>query len=252
VGRTAIRALRTFRDALRRGGPGGSIFSPGIPEYLQETMRFLIVLLPRLPPATYHMRRSPVPPIVVYTDAAFEPDDPRPAGLGACVYDPLAPVGHQWVVVSGETSPEVIGRWHARRQYIGQLEALAAVATYYTLADGAPLPDGSRSHALRGRDVIHYVDNFGALACLVKGDSRDPDIGRLAHVLSAILVSIRARPWMDYVRSAANIADLPSRFDIEGLWAFIPLPPSRHYGFKPLRFWDPIGCSYVSLMRELG
>eukprot|EP00962_Isochrysis_galbana_P016955 scaffold4854_cov131-Isochrysis_galbana.AAC.8 len=52
---------------------------------------------------------------------------------------------------------------------------------------------------------------------LVKGDSRDPDIGRLAHVLSAILVSIRARPWMDYVRSAANIADLPSRFDIEGL-----------------------------------
>eukprot|EP00962_Isochrysis_galbana_P042720 scaffold16054_cov127-Isochrysis_galbana.AAC.1 len=47
---------------------------------------------PRLPPATYYMRRSPVPPIVVYTDAAFEPDDPRPAGLGACVYDPLAPV----------------------------------------------------------------------------------------------------------------------------------------------------------------
>eukprot|EP00962_Isochrysis_galbana_P004031 scaffold1124_cov131-Isochrysis_galbana.AAC.6 len=112
------------------------------------------------------------------------------------------------------------------------------VSTYYTLADGAPLPDGGRSHALRGRDVIHYVDNFGALACLVKGDSRDPDIGRLAHVLSAILVSTRARPWMDYVRSAANIADLPSRFDIEGLWALIP--PSRHYGFKPLRFWDPI------------
>eukprot|EP00962_Isochrysis_galbana_P030293 scaffold9807_cov115-Isochrysis_galbana.AAC.1 len=75
-------------------------------------------------------------------------------------------VGHQWVVVSGEASPEVIGRWRARRQYIGQLEALAAVSTYYTLADGAPLPDGGRSHALRGRDVIHYVDNFGALACL--------------------------------------------------------------------------------------
>eukprot|EP00962_Isochrysis_galbana_P017718 scaffold5096_cov116-Isochrysis_galbana.AAC.6 len=30
--------------------------------------------------------------------------------------------------------------------------------------------------------------------------------------------------------------------------------PPRHYGFKPLRFWDPIypiGCSYMSLMREL-
>eukprot|EP00962_Isochrysis_galbana_P041710 scaffold15389_cov131-Isochrysis_galbana.AAC.7 len=76
---------------------------------------------------------------------------------------------------------------------------------------------------MRGRDVIHYVDNFGAMACLVKGDSRDPDIiGRLAHVLSAILVAIRARPWMDYVRSAANVADLPSCFDIEGLLDFIP------------------------------
>eukprot|EP00962_Isochrysis_galbana_P021381 scaffold6308_cov111-Isochrysis_galbana.AAC.1 len=68
------------------------------------------------------------------------------------------------------------------------------------------------------------VDNFGALACLVKGDSRDPDIGRLAHVLSAILVSIRARPWMDYVRSAANIADLPSRFDIGAMGIHSPLP----------------------------
>src|SRR6056297_3467796 len=50
-----------------------------------------------------------------------------------------------------------------------------------TAADGAPLPKGGWSHVIRGRDVIHYVDNYGAMACLVKGDSRDPDIGRLAH-----------------------------------------------------------------------
>eukprot|EP00962_Isochrysis_galbana_P037621 scaffold13215_cov120-Isochrysis_galbana.AAC.4 len=37
------------------------------------------------------------------------------------------------------------------------------------------------------------------------------------------------------------------------LWVFIPPLDTTHYGFKPLiRFWDPIGCSYVSLMRELG
>lgn len=250
VGRTAIRALRTFRDSLRKGGLGGSVTSPGLPEYLQEAMRFLIAILPRLPPAVYMMRKAAVPPIVVYTDAAFEPDDPRPAGLGACVYDPLAPGGHQWVVLSEQTSPEVIARWKARRQYIGQLEALAVVATYYTLADGAPLPKGGWSHVIRGRDVIHYVDNYGAMACLVKGDSRDPDIGRLAHLLSAILVSIRARPWLDYVRSASNVSDLPSRFDIEGLLEFIP--PFRHYGFKALRFWDTMGCSYASILRELG
>eukprot|EP00962_Isochrysis_galbana_P056396 scaffold28342_cov123-Isochrysis_galbana.AAC.2 len=60
---------------------------------------------------------------------------------------------------------------------------------------------------------------------------------------------------MDYVRSAANVADLPSsRFDIErgAIIGLDFIPPSRHYGFKPPRFRDPIGCSYVSLMRELG
>eukprot|EP00962_Isochrysis_galbana_P031951 scaffold10462_cov119-Isochrysis_galbana.AAC.1 len=100
----------------------------------------------------------------------------------------------------------------------------------------------------RGLHVLH-LSGRSPLAGWGATRATLTDIGRLAHVLSAILVAIRARPWMDYVRSAANLADLPSRFDIEGLWVCIP--PSRHYGFKPLSFWDPIGCSYVSLMREL-
>eukprot|EP00962_Isochrysis_galbana_P005676 scaffold1528_cov117-Isochrysis_galbana.AAC.1 len=72
--------------------------------------------------------------------------------------------GGDWTVAS---PPPIYRMARVRVRYIGQLEALAAVSTYYTLADGAPLPDGGRSHALRRRDVIHYVDNFGALACLV-------------------------------------------------------------------------------------
>jgi hypothetical protein len=88
----------------------------GLPEYLKEAMRFLIVLLPRLPPSLYHMRRAPVPPLVVYTDAAYEPDDPCPAGIGACVYDPLAPAGAQWVVLSGEIPLDVIARWRERKK----------------------------------------------------------------------------------------------------------------------------------------
>eukprot|EP00962_Isochrysis_galbana_P010448 scaffold2881_cov133-Isochrysis_galbana.AAC.1 len=95
------------------------------------------------------------------------------------------------------------------------------------MAHGAPLPDGGRSHCFAGRDVIHYVDNFGAMACLVKGDSRDSDIGRLAHVMSAILVTTQNRPWFDYVRSQSNVADLPSQFELEQLLDLIPT--FRHY-----------------------
>eukprot|EP00962_Isochrysis_galbana_P026980 scaffold8434_cov112-Isochrysis_galbana.AAC.4 len=72
-------------------------------------------------------------------------------------------------LTQASVSPEPGGEPPLRRVHLGRK------------ADGAPLPEGGRSHALRGRDVIHYVDNFGALACLVKGDSRNPDIGRLAH-----------------------------------------------------------------------
>eukprot|EP00962_Isochrysis_galbana_P042938 scaffold16200_cov153-Isochrysis_galbana.AAC.1 len=73
------------------------------------------------------------------------------------------------------------------------------------------------------------------MACLVKGDSRDSDIGRLAHVISAILVTTQTRPWFDYVRSQSNVADLPSRFELEQLLDLIPtfVPP------LPLRVSDP-------------
>eukprot|EP00962_Isochrysis_galbana_P006276 scaffold1692_cov133-Isochrysis_galbana.AAC.5 len=65
----------------------------------------------------------------------------RPSGSNGCrrfcaILRGLAPQDD-----AGRETPE-------RKEYIGQLEALAAVATYYTLADGAPLPDGGRSHAL--------------------------------------------------------------------------------------------------------
>eukprot|EP00962_Isochrysis_galbana_P024237 scaffold7414_cov119-Isochrysis_galbana.AAC.1 len=85
--------------------------------------------------------------------------------------------------------------------------------------------DAKRQAPVHGHTGDLPSDKALSDTCLVKGDPRDPDIGRLAHVLSAILVSIRARPRMDYVRSAANIADLPSRFDIEGLWAHSYPPP---------------------------
>ena len=53
-----------------------------------------------------------------------------------------------------------------RGQYIGQLELLAAVSVYYSLADD-----------LRGSEVIHFIDNSGAMASLVKDYSRDVDAG---------------------------------------------------------------------------
>eukprot|EP00966_Prymnesium_polylepis_P244438 5653698-Prymnesium_polylepis.1 len=44
-----------------------------------------------------------------------------------------------------------------RKQYIGQLEQLAAVVAYYTLVE-----------QLRDRKVVHMIDNQSAVAALIK------------------------------------------------------------------------------------
>eukprot|EP00962_Isochrysis_galbana_P031327 scaffold10206_cov100-Isochrysis_galbana.AAC.4 len=71
-----------------------------------------------------------------------------------------------------------------------------------------------------------------------KGDSRDSDIGRLAHVMCDVgnpSHHADPSPWFDYVRSQSNVADLPSRFELEQLLDLIPpyVPP------LPLRVSDP-------------
>ena len=87
-----------------------------------------------------------------------------------------------------------------RRQQIGQVELLGAVAPYLSLPD-----------LLRGRDIIHFVDNTSAVAALTKGFSRVPDSARIVHAFHAWCAGARARVWFEYVASDANPSDTPSR-----------------------------------------
>ena len=89
-------------------------------------------------------------------------------------------------------------------QYIGVLETLAGVVAY-----------SSRLSQFADRDVIHFVDNVGSLVGLAKGYSRDLDSSRLVHVFHAIAAAAGTNVWFEYVPSAANIADLPSRDELE-------------------------------------
>ena len=87
-----------------------------------------------------------------------------------------------------------------RLQYIGQLEKLYAVVPYATLP-----------HVFAGRHVLHFVDNTWALAALVSGYATAIDSGLIVNAFHALNVGLRADVFYEYVRSAANIADLPSR-----------------------------------------
>ena len=115
--------------------------------------------------------------------------------------------------------------WRARTQYIGQLELLAAVSVYYSLADD-----------LRSSEVIHFIDNSGAMASLVKDYSRDVDSGKLVHTFWALAAALDIDVWFEFVYSEANIADWPSRAsvgfaaDICAAEVDLCIPPSDRWG----------------------
>ena len=83
---------------------------------------------------------------------------------------------------------------------------IAAVAAYTTFGD-----------LLTSRKAVHWIDNQGALAGLIKGYGRDSDCAKLLHAQVAISLITKACIWYAYIASEANIADLPSRGDLEYL-----------------------------------
>jgi hypothetical protein len=127
--------------------------------------------------------------------AASAASSHRPPWLGGAETPP-----GEWLFAAYDLLPEEYAHWRERSQYIGQLELLAAIAVYFSLAA-----------RLRGRRVIHCCDNSGAMACLISDYSTDSDSGALVHSFWALAVGLDIDVWFVFVNSEANIADWPSR-----------------------------------------
>ena len=112
----------------------------------------------------------------------------------------------RWFHIATACPPIILAHFVERATYIGQLELLAAVLPYTSLPE-----------LLRGRRVIHWIDNTSALAGLIKGYSSKPDSAFIIHAFHALNVGLRCRVWFEWVASKANIADLPSRGELADL-----------------------------------
>lgn len=250
-GRFGRAALNPLHAAS--GGGRSQHFSPE----LRAALSFLHDLLvdprtgrARLRPRTFRYKRSTrTLPVLVWSDARWEASDERPAGIGFVVFFPASREAAQtaqamasrrtppwlggaetppgvWRFAAYEPAASEYEHWRARAQYIGQLELLAAVAVYYSLAG-----------ELRGREVIHYIDNSGSMACLIKNYSSDVDSARLVHTFWALACALEIDVWFEFVYSEANIADWPSRGRLDfaadlGARPVEPvvLPPSDGWG----------------------
>ena len=95
---------------------------------------------------------------------------------------------------------DVLRQLLPRRQQIGLAEALACLLGPYNFPE-----------SFSGRDVIHFIDNMGALAGCITGGSSVPDANCIYQLHALKLAELGCRYWAEFVESAANLADEPSR-----------------------------------------
>ena len=134
----------------------------------------------------------------MYTDASFTRWHGGVGMIGIVIIDLDDP---STIHVAGCVVPgHILARFRPRKTYIGQLEALAAVMAYT-----------SRPDLFQDREVVHFIDNTGALYGLHHGYSGDQDTSFIIHAYYALSLALGFRTWWAYVPSAANIADYPSR-----------------------------------------
>lgn len=215
VGRAPLQVL-----ASRQYGGNGDV---EVDDGMEDAIKSMMGLLKRLPPRTMPLVDAGREDcIYIWSDAMWEPitDDMgeavqvfdevtgarfyiASATLAFAIYRPWANKWtHSYFDVGIETIRQMVP---GKKTYIGQLEALAAAAVVHTL----PVD------WLRGRDGYMWVDNMGAKYSLQKGSARKEDSARIVDSFAKRVASLGFRPWLEYVPSKQNLADLPSR----GRWA---------------------------------
>ena len=204
-----------------------------IDEELRQSLELLAVAVMALPNFVVRLKKQPLPPVVVLSDASWESSH---TWLGYLVCCPIH--GCVW---AGQATPEwllqLLRRHKERSTYIGQLEALAAAAPYFS-----SVPSVQR--ALCGRNVMHYVDNQGACYALINGGAKDDDMNRCVFIAGMRQAVLGCNVWYDYVPSASNIADLPTRLDDDTVRRLDSFASRVPFDLPPE--WC-LGCAYGEL-----
>ena len=226
IGRAALQPISNRASSKR-------LWDSGVTPAIRRALSFLKDVVEQLPPRVLSLDLPLRPPVLVWSDARFEADSDEPAGGGFVIVVPAEGAEPRRVLYAFEdTDAAVLGRFiQGKTQYIGQLELLYAVAPYY-----------SAPEVFAGRQVIHFIDNTSACAALVKGYARAVDSGLIVNAFHAFNVGLQADVFFEYVRSKANIADLPSRGDVVelcellhelGMW-----PETIECTLPPFEAWD--------------
>lgn len=198
-GKVGQASLQVFSQAVRDKGSKWS-------EALEETMIFLKALLAKAPVRTIDMSSLEATEgetfVVLYVDACMSEHD---KGVGAILFDhegrrlASAAQAPEWLL-------ELLRRWSAIGGVnINQLELVGIILGILTFKE-----------LVRGRRLLLFCDNTTALSAAIHGYASKPDLARLSNILHIVMMRLELDVWFEYVPSAVNWADEPSRLAIKG------------------------------------
>ena len=210
---------------------------------LRHMLEFYEALLPSLPPLTIPIYDDGQAPVIIYTDASFhrEEDGTPVSHLG---YQVIDPGNADWDAAilhcdRAMTLPELYSFSHDKKTLIMQAEIAGATWVYYSNAD-----------RLRGRRVIHFIDNTGALSAMIYGYARKLDCARMINSFHLLLAALQLRVYFEWVPSDANTSDLPSRAleygAMETYYTYFPHSIRGESHMPPLDAWLPDGAASLA------
>ena len=188
----AGRCLKTACRALANVAHGPRI--PALSE-LKSLGSCMESCLRKLAARVIHVGKA-IPPLIVFTDAAYE--------SGTATWGIVCIDLHSGTrFVSGGNIPDaVITSWQedGSSQIIAQAEAFALLLARRVC-----------KHLLKDRLVTFYIDNESTRFAVIRGSS---PCRSLLHIVTQFLeceLEDGAIPWVERVPSASNIADLPTK-----------------------------------------
>ena len=150
--------------------------------------------------AAIHGIGGPAHKLTVFSDAFWKPQAPLLRGFGIVAFIAFLPNGST-VYAPVVVPQELLALFGEREKYINPLETLALCGTYFSL----PI------NSFAGCAILHFGDNTGANFGAIRGYSPCHDVGLMLLAFNLRIAIAGARPHIDFVPTAQNIADLPTK-----------------------------------------
>ncbi|CAE7557407.1 Dnmt3b [Symbiodinium sp. CCMP2456] len=171
---------------------------PALTAALRRSLEFYLSLLQLVQPRVIHLASLCRRPVVIYTDASWEPKCMQRPGLG---YVLMHPDFSQCLGGASSVTEEILAVLSDRQTQIMPLEALAILQAFAAFC-----------HLnLRCQDVVLFVDNQAVVSSLIKGACSEDDISLVLLCLHLFWAHLSCRVWLEWVPSDDNPADGLSR-----------------------------------------